>query len=206
MKTSTKVLIGVGVLFVVLAISLFSSGYSWYSEANSLTASIEAQAQNTQNYYDNMWKKVKEEAQVTDAYATKFKETWMGVTGARYGENGSQAGFQWIKEANPSLSSATFERLRVTIETGRNEFRGAQEDMIDRQRKLRAMLGTPGAKAFWSWMFDFPRVYTFDDNLIDNDKDGKITVLDIRILTSQKTKQDFAKGEADELDVFTKKQ
>ena len=155
----------------------------------------------SQVQYDAFWKKVKESAQITDKYASDFKEVFFGGMDARY--EGKDPALAFIMESNPTLDSATYTKVQQICEAGRNDFARTQRTLVDRQRAYDTYLSTFPNSAVVG-MLGFPKPVTGEDAPPnDRDGDGMTTVLDYHIITSAKTQDVFETGREDEaLDIF----
>lgn len=175
---------------------------SWNNDGVAQEEGVVAAYQDNQNVYDAFWKKVQETAQVPDRYKDDFKDVLVGAVEGRYGENGSQAMFQFIQEQNPALDPGLYKQVQQTIEAGRNDFARAQSSLLDRQRRFRTHLRTFPGSLFASAL-GFP--HEIHGELApprDQDGDGLLTALDYGIVTSTRTKAAFARGEDEVVDVF----
>src|SRR5690606_1619752 len=120
MSLGTKILLGA---FAVSALFGVMLGVSVIGFNNSLVgheAGIKAQYKQNQNNYDNYIKKLQEAAQVPAMYTEDLKNVYQAAITGRYGANGSQAVFQWLKEQNPQLDSSLYVKIQQIIEAGRN--------------------------------------------------------------------------------------
>lgn len=173
---------------VLVGIGFGSSVLGFRSDCVALEEKVKAQYDENRNNYDNMWKKFREMAQVPEQYVADMKKIWDGTMQGRYGENGSQAMFQFIKEHNPQLDPSLYTKLQSAIEAGRNSFEAEQKQLIDIKREYVTLLR--GNRAlFVNWALGFPK--------IDLDK--------YDIVTSGKTEEDFKNKKADEVDIFNRK-
>ena len=143
------------VLFFLLG--FVSAVFSFRTEAISLEENIKAQYSQNQNNYDNMWKRFKEVSQVTDLYSGDLKKLYDGAITARYGEEGSKAMFQWIREQNPNLDVAVYTKLQTVIESGRVSFEADQKQLIDKKRVYEVLLRSNRA-LFVNWILKFPKI------------------------------------------------
>lgn len=169
---------------LVLLVAYGGCALSFRSDCVAAEAGIKAQYKQNQNNYDNMWKKFKEMAQVPEMYVEDLQKVYDSAIGKRYGENGSQAAFQFIREHNPNFSDALYTKLSSAIEAGRNGFEADQKQLIDKKRQYEVLLG--GTKAlFVGFWFDFPR--------IDLDQ--------FDIVTSEETQDVFKEKKSDEIDL-----
>jgi hypothetical protein len=130
MSTLIKVLIGLGVaaFFVIVTVVMLTGKYNY---AVSTENQIEAIWENNQNILSQYSLKVKEIAKVPDMYKDDLKEVMTSALSARYGENGSQATFQWLKEHNVTIDSAMYTKIQQAVEAGRNKFENAQTKLVD---------------------------------------------------------------------------
>ncbi|RLI46822.1 hypothetical protein DRO61_08740, partial [Candidatus Bathyarchaeota archaeon] len=130
--------------------------------------------------FDEMWKSIKQVAGVTDKYATDFKEIYTGLMDGRYEADGtSNPMFKFVKEHNPQLDAAVYRDLSNTIVAKRESFTRNQQKLIDIKREHDNL------------RLKFPaRIF------VDVDE------LDITVVTSTKTKEIFATGEENDIDLF----
>lgn len=198
MNEKTRVLLIAGVIVVVFGVVTVGSGVSWYNTAVSLEEATKAQYEENQNSYDAFWKKVKETAQVPEKYKDDFKELLVAETQAKFGEGGSKAAFQWFRDRDINFSSQIYTKVQDVIESGRNDFKRSQTDLLDKQRKYRTHLHSFFGR-MWASLFSMPQVVGGDAAPpSDHDGDGVLTVLDYNIVTSEKTKKVFKSGEDNE--------
>jgi len=190
-----------GAVVLVMLIAVVGTAIGFNNNCVGQEKGLEATWKDSQVQYDAFWKKVKETAQVTDKYAADFKEVFLGSMDARY--EGKDPAFQFIMEANPALPPESYSRVQDVIETGRNDFARTQRTLVDKQRAYETHIET-FPNSMLAGMFGFPKVVTGEYAPPDDiDGDGKVTVLDYKIVTSAKTQEVFATGREDEpLDVF----
>jgi hypothetical protein len=191
-----------GASVLVIGLGIFGAGVSWYNTAVSLEESTKAQYRDNQNQYDAFWKKVKETAQVPDKYKQDFKDIVVSETQAKFGPEGSKAAFQWFHDRNINLDASVYKQVQVVIESGRNDFKRGQTELLDKQRKYGFHLKSFWGR-LWAGWYDMPGVVAGEvAPPSDKDGDGKLTVMDYDIVTSQKTKAAFASGEDEPVKVF----
>lgn len=126
-------LVGTVALVLILVVGYFIMGVSVSNEAARLEAQLKAQYDDNRNVYDNYFKKVKEIAQVPEMYVNDLQKVYKTAIGARYGENGSKAIFQFIREHNPNFDSSMYSRIQQVIEAGRKDFEVAQRMLLDKK-------------------------------------------------------------------------
>lgn len=88
------------------------------------------------------------------------------------------------------------------IEGNRSEFRQSQDLILDQQRAYRTHLGQFG-HGFLARLGGFPRaVAGTQAPARDTDGDGKMTVFDYEIVTSDRTAKAFETSRDDKINVF----
>lgn len=204
MTNTQKILLAAGVSLALVGIVVFFSMTGWYSDAVKLENTTKAQYRSNQNSYDAFWKTVKETAQVPDKYKEDFKQLLVAETSAKFGPEGSKAAFQWFQDRQINFDASQYRKIQDVIESGRQDFKRSQDELLDKQRKVQDM-----TQGYWGSMlashYDFPR--TLSGELApprDLDGDSKLTVLDYPIVTSAKTQEAFRTGQDEALNVFGK--
>jgi len=182
MPTWVKVLIGVGLVVVIGGASCAGTLIGTNNQLVSLEQGIKAQYDQNRNNYDNMWKKIKEVAQVPEMYTNDLKKVFDSAIQNRYGAGGSQAVFQFIKEQNPNFDPSLYRQIQQTIEAGRNSFEANQKMLLDKKRVYETELGQFPTN-FIAGFLGFP----------------KIDLNKYNIVTSDATEQAFDSKKADEL-------
>lgn len=128
---------GVGILLVVfIAIVGISGGIvGKYISAKNMgveyTSDIKAADKDSQQILSSYTLKIRDMAQVPKMYTKDLKSIIQSTFQGRYGENGSKANMQWIKEHSQSFDSSLYRNLMATMESGRNEFKLSQTRKID---------------------------------------------------------------------------
>ena len=123
-------------ILVVLAVvaAIIGLGVASYVSAHNtgvkLENKIEAVWEDNENILAQAGLKVSESAQVADKYKDGLKDVLREAMGGRYGDNGSQAVFQWIQEQNPSVDASVYKQIQQVIEASRNEFKNGQKLLI----------------------------------------------------------------------------
>jgi hypothetical protein len=182
MKTGT--LIGLGV-FAVIAVSILFWAIGLSNSEKKLYLTGKAAQQNSEVVFDNTWKTIKSEAGVTEQYKESFREIYVELMDARYKNDagaGQQTLMKWVQESNPQFDASLYTKLMNTIEGSRNAFTMEQKKLIDIDRQHKSMKAT------------------FPNSLIIGNRPD----LDIKLVTSGKTKEAFASGEENDVDPFEK--
>lgn len=175
-SAAVYILTTLGIIGSLIAVCIFSY-VSNYNYGNKAEKQILAEWENNENILAGYSLKITEMAQVNTMYKDDVKEVFTGVMQGRYGENGSQAMWQWLKEQNPQLDSAMYNRLQQVMEAGRNEFKVAQTRFVDVKRTYETNLGYLW-KGFWLRAAGYP----------------KIDLAEYKIITSGHAKQAFETG------------
>ena len=182
MKAYLKWLIATVALTLILGVVLIGSTIQTYNSFVGLEKGVIAQYEQNQNNYDNMWKKFKESVQVSAIYAKDTEKIYKSAIEGRYGDKGSQAVFQFLKEQNPNIDASLYKRIQETVEAGRDSFEENQKLLIDKKRLYTTKLSLFPDSLVAS-VFNFPH--------IDLDKYG--------IVTSDRTEKAFDTKKDDEI-------
>lgn len=167
-KQKGNMLIGILVTLAVLALPVIAFAFMYVGAHNyAVTAEkgIEAAYENNQNVLGNYTTKIQEMAQVPDMYKNDLKEVYQAAIEGRYGEDGSKAMFQFIKEHNPNFDSSLYTKLQQTMEAGRNEFKIAQTSLIDKKRDYETQQGY-FLRGFMIKLAGFPKINLDDFKVI----------------------------------------
>lgn len=152
-------LLAVVVLAAVLGVgvTLVGSYVSAYNYGNRAEKEIQAQHTNLQNILGQYSLKVSEAVQVPEMYKNDLKEVVTAAIQGRYGENGSQATWQWIREQNLGVDVSVYKQIQQLIEAGRDKFENAQTKFIDVKRGYETNLGYLVRGTFLS-VAGYPRI------------------------------------------------
>ena len=135
----------------VIAISYISNA----NYGNRAERTLEATWADNENVLAQYSLKISEIAQVPAMYRNHVKDIYREVLAGRYGDNGSQAMFQFLKEQNPQIDAGLYKAIQQAMEAGRNEFRVAQTRLIDQKRVYVTNLGYVW-KGMWLEIAGYP--------------------------------------------------
>ena len=141
----------------VIGLGIVGSYISYANYGNRAEVAIKAKYQDNENIYANGTQKVMEIAQVPSMYAADLKAVFTAAIQGRYGENGSQATFQWLKEQNPQLDSGMYVKIQQVIEAFRNEFKAAQTSLLDQCRSYETNRGNVWS-GLWLRIAGYPKM------------------------------------------------
>lgn len=127
-------------LIVVAAIVFVGLYISNANKGATMEESIVAAYEANRNVLSNTTARIMEMAQVNEIYRDDLNEVIENTFTGRYGEDGSQAVFQWIQEQNIPLDPGLYRTLQASVEAGRNEFRNSQNRLIDLRRQYQREL------------------------------------------------------------------
>ncbi|MFA5130603.1 MAG: hypothetical protein WC477_06885 [Patescibacteria group bacterium] len=170
-----------GIGFLVAAV-LFISCMN--TEARLRNAIVAKQRDNTSEF-DNMWKKISQTAQVTDAQKEALKDIFTSHAQARTGNGGGGSVMKWVQESVPNVDLSTMKNLQNIITGSRDAWTMRQKELIDLKRE--------------------------HDNLIDVFPSSAVCAIlgrqkiDIQVVTSGRTERSFETGKDDDVNVFEKK-
>ena len=155
-KGLIAVLATLGVVFFVVAV-LVGSYISNANYGNATEQLIKATYENNQNVLAQYGQKVAEVAQVPGMYRDDLQKVTTAAIQGRYGEAGSKAVFQFIKEQNPSIDASMYKQIQQVIESGRNDFQNAQTTLIDQERQYNTQLGNV-VSGSWLHLAGYPKI------------------------------------------------
>lgn len=122
---------GCVLLFVIIMVSW---GISTSNSEVRLRRSIEAKMMDNESELDNMMKKIKQTAQITDRQAEKTLELVTGYAEARGGVK--EAGLvSALHEAIPNQDLKTYEKLMAIVTAARDRWTMRQKELIDLKRE-----------------------------------------------------------------------
>ncbi len=178
--------IGLVVLGVLGAagVWLVSNLVSVKNQSVELRTQASAKQDEASVVYDEMWKVFKEKGAVTEKNADAFKEAFVGMMDARYG-NDNNVMMKFVTEQNPTFNHALFEDLSRTIDAKRVRYTAIQVALRDIKREhdnLRMKL--PSSIFMW----------------ILGEKEMKVV-----LVTSSRTAKAYETGKDDEVEMFQKK-
>lgn len=173
----------VAVLGGFMVVGSYFVGYLGYrNTAQSFEVDIPAQYTETQNVYDNGWKKVVEIAQVPEMQTSQIKDVYAGVMTGRYGPEGSKALLQLITEQNPNIDQETYLKIQRTVEAFHDSFQASQTNLIARKQEYGKFVTATTAGIFYNWLGHYPHIHIgVPAGATD----------DFQIVTSDKTQGDF---------------
>lgn len=177
--------IAIAVAAVVLITGMGGCGYiiSIRNDDAKLRNLIAAKQKDNESEFDNMWKKIKSVAQVTEAQKDALKEIFVEHAKARGGVGNTKI-MTWLKESVPNVDLSTYNNLQNIIVGSRDAWTQRQKELLDIKRE--------------------------HDNLIDVWPSGLVLGMmgrekvDITIVTSTRTTEVFKSGKDDDVDVFDK--
>jgi uncharacterized protein (UPF0333 family) len=169
MSTGLKIGIILGTLFFVLMFGVVGSYISYANYGARTEATLEAKLENNENIYANGTQKIIEMAQVPSMYVDAVSRVTKDAISGRYGQDGSKAVFQMLKEQNPNIESGMFVKIQQTIEAFRNEFQNNQTAMIDMKRSYKTQLNLVWS-GFWLHIAGYPKNDLSKFDIVTTDK------------------------------------
>lgn len=173
-----KTVIGVLVAFIVLVVVVVVGSYvGAHNKGVKFENTLEATWENNENILGQYSLKIQEMAQVPEMYTEDLKEVVREALSSRYGENGSQAVFQWIQEKSPEVDPQVYVQIQNEMTIGRNKFEAAQTRLVDQKRAYKNELDM-----FWSglWL----RIAGFP----------KLDLSKYKVITSEHAQETFETG------------
>lgn len=184
-KIGLGVIGGIVVLIAIVMFSYFYTKYSYINKEIVLRERIESQTQKNKDRFDTQFKIIAGKAQVTEKNTESFKEVYIGLMTARYGKDGRQEGgmMNVLQENNPNFSNELYKELMQTIEEQKLSFEREQSILISLGQEHNTLIK------------QFPGSWFLSD----------IKPIEIKLVTSAKTKKVFETGEDNDIDIFSPK-
>jgi len=184
MKKSLLVASVIGGSFILLLLISVIWGVSRYNTARSLHNQYDALARANEASFDNMWKKINQTAQATDAQKNALKEIFNGYAATRSGNgNGGQI-MTWLQESVPAVDTTVYRNLQNIIAGSRDEWTVRQIALVDVAREYNQML------------------VVFPSNLLLGAYGFQ--KINARVVTSGRTDKAFSSGKDDDVNLGVK--
>ena len=142
-------------LILVVGVVLTVSYVSAYNYGNNMEQVLTATQTEAKNILAEYGQKVQEAAQVPKMYADALTKVTNAAIQGRYGNEGSKATFQMLREKNPNLDPSIYRQIQQIIEGGRDNFQAAQTRQIDLLRQYKTALGS-FYQGFWLRIAGYP--------------------------------------------------
>jgi hypothetical protein len=185
MLKQTSIIIGVMLVFVLLGILYFSAKVSITNDEAKLRINAKKQTQVCAIVFDDMWKIIKKKAQIPEHYKNDFKEIILADNQA-YGKDGIHVGgmLNTIQKVNPDFDSHMYDDLMQTIESEMKRFEREQKTLVAISEQHEILIST------------FPGTLFLSD----------AQPIEIKLITSGKTKNVYETGEDNDTDIFENKE
>ena len=182
MKKRLIITLGTIAFLAIISCIIVGTVISTKNKEAKLKQLVIAQQTSNKANFDKMFKVIQQVAEVADQYKEAFKAIYPQLIEGRYSNEKSGTLMKWVTESNPTFNTSLYEKLTDAIEANRAEFFNEQQKLIDYQREHNTMFVTWPA----SWIL--------------NPKD----TISITIITSKTTKETFATGEENDVNLFKK--
>jgi rubrerythrin len=156
-------------------------GIGQYNIAVSLRTQYDSKVKANEAGFDNLWKKIQQTAQVTDAQKAALKEIFVSYAEARTGAGGGGELMKWVQESVPNVDVSVYRNLQNIITGSRDEWTRNQVELVDIANSYNLMLAR------------------FPSNILL----GALGFqkIDAKVITSSRTEQAFATGKDDDVDL-----
>lgn len=176
------IILSTTLVLLVLTIIIVTMNFSTQNQEIDLRTQTVAQNKKCEAYFDKMWKILKQKAGVTDQYKEAFADIYPKLIEGRYSQ-GDGSLMKWVTESNPTFDASMYKDLMKSIEIERTGFFNEQSILIDLQREHEAFL----QKAPNRWFLA-----------------SNLKPVEIKIITSSATKETYATGEENDMELFSK--
>jgi hypothetical protein len=178
---TAKILISIGIVVALILIYIVV-GISYKNTEVRLRNQIGAQQESNEAVFDNTWKIISQQADISSEYRDAFKEIYPELMEGRYGNARGGSLMSFIHESNPNFDTSLYEKLSASVEGQRTVFTREQQKLIDLKRE-----------------HDNIRM-TFPGSFFVGDR----AAVAINIVKSERTNTIFIVGEENEVDLFKK--
>lgn len=171
-------------LFSIIVISVWS--ISVLNHEAKLRVLIEAKQKDNESEFDNMWKKIKQVAQIPEEKKNALKEIFVSYSESRSKINagGKNLMMSWVKESVPSVDLKIYDQLANIITASRDSWTMRQKELI-------------GLKSEHDYMFEnIPQCW-----VVASREDKRPHIV---IITSDKSKEAIKTGSDNDVDLFKK--
>lgn len=181
-STKNYTIIGIVIAVVFLIGIGFMMNINYSNKEVKLVNQFNMEMKNREATYDNMFKVIKQIAEVADNYKESFKDIYVHITSERYDKDDGVL-MKWVQESNPNFDIKLYDRLASEIEIKRQEFLMVQRKLMDIENQHNNLLDVIPSSWFLS---------------------GKQR-LEYKVISSTRAKQVMESGVDDDIDVFNKK-
>lgn len=151
------IVIGGFVALIVAVIAICALSYvSASNQGNGYEQQIDERRQNSVSVLSNYTMKVKEMASVPDQAVGDLERLIKASMEGRYGDGGSKATVQFMREHNISIDQTLYRNLQSVMSGGRDEFKNSQDRLISQCRAYKTDLGNVWS-GFWLKMAGYPK-------------------------------------------------
>lgn len=181
MTTKIKVLIAAAIVFGCLLLAggiCTLSGVGMYNTEASLRNGYDMKVRANETVFDNMWKKIAQSSQVTDAQKNALKDIFTSYATARTGNGDGGSLMKWTQESVPNVDVSVYKNLQNIITGARDEWTANQVALIDLAREYNNNLSVFPSNIFLKF-FGFEKI-------------------DPKIVTSTRTDNSFKTGKDDD--------
>lgn len=182
MTKQAGIILGIVVALGIALFWFFSTMIGLKNEEATLRVRIKKQTEVCSIRFDDMWKIIKKKASVPEHYKNDFKDLILADNTTTYGDKGLQInGFMsTIQKTNPTFTPEMYKELMQTIEGEMKSFEIEQKNLIALSEQHEILITTFPGTLFLSG----------------------IQPIEIKLVTSGKTKKAYETGEDNDTDVF----
>lgn len=165
-----KLVAAIGVPVALAAVIAVGQWFTFATMGNTLEQGIAAQYEDNKNVLARYTNTIATQAQIPEMAKNDLREVITASLQARYGEGGSDATIQWIRENYPGkVDPQLYQNLMVTIESGRLDFSESQTKLIDMKRVYQTKLGNPWS-GFWLKLAGYPKINLDEYKIVLNER------------------------------------
>lgn len=203
-NNNTLILLGLAILAPCCVGGIYTMGLT--NDAVSAEAAALASYKDMMNVRDAGYQTVTSLAGADMLAWEQYQEIFTGALEGRYGDGGADAVLLAIQEHNPTPPAELRARVMDAMQDSQTRFQHAQTRLIDQQRAYAAFLEKVPNRWFLS-SDTYPK--TLHGDLAptrDLDGDERMTVLDLPIIVTNRTRNEFSSGTAEVVNPYAHKE
>jgi uncharacterized protein (UPF0333 family) len=171
LQRGSAAIVALGLIGVIVVAAIFAvmTYISYANYGNRTEQSLIAIRDNNKNIYATYTQKVMEAAQVPEMARDDMIKVVTAAVQGRYGNEGSRATFQVLREQNPNIDPKLYSKIQQLIEGGRNDFQNGQTKQLDAVRSYKTALGNV-VGGFWLRLAGYPKIDLKQFEIITTDR------------------------------------
>lgn len=178
----------IGISVAILSFLVIGCGLavSYSNQEAAIRNAITAKQKDNENEFDNLWKKISQNAQVDEKARETLKDVFVSHAQART-TGGAKDGslMKWVTESVPAVDLSTAKNLMNIITGSRDAWTMRQKELLDLKRQHDNLITQFPSRIFIGWF-------------------GNPTPIEVQIITSTRSSEAMRTGKDDDVELFGK--